>query len=152
MEQAGLTHGGFYRHFSSREALIDAAVTAALADGGRYTSGSELPDDALTVSVTGYLSAVHRDHPERGCAISSLGADVARGGENGRAAYADQVRASIDFLTRAINQKSPDHGDPRREAVAALATMVGALVMARATSGDELSDEILDATRTALLE
>jgi TetR/AcrR family transcriptional repressor of nem operon len=152
MEEAGLTHGGFYRHFSSRDALVDEAVAAALADGGRYTSGDDLPDDALTGIVTAYLSTTHRDHPEHGCAVTALGADVARAGDNARAAYADQVRAGIDYLTKAISQSDTANPDARREAVSTLATMVGALVMARATRDDDLSEEILNATRTTLLD
>lgn len=151
MEQAGLTHGGFYRHFGSRDALVDEAVAAALAHGGRYTSpDGGLPPDALRAAVDGYLSPAHRDHPETSCAVATLAADVARASSAARAAYADQVRRNIDFLARAISQRSPDSQDDRQQAIAVLAAMVGAILMARATAGTGLSDEILAAVHHAL--
>jgi TetR/AcrR family transcriptional regulator, transcriptional repressor for nem operon len=151
MEQAGLTHGGFYRHFSSRDALIDEAVAAALAHGGRYAGpGGGLPPDALRTVVGAYLSPAHRDHPEAGCAVAALAADVTRASGTARAAYTAQVRDNIDFLARAIDQHNPGSAGTRQEAITALAALVGAILMARATEGTSLSDEILATVRHAL--
>jgi TetR/AcrR family transcriptional repressor of nem operon len=151
MEQAGLTHGGFYRHFSSREDLVDAAVAAALADGGHYTSpAGALPPHALRATVDAYLSPAHRDHPEVGCAVAALAADVARASGTARAAYAAQVSDNIDFLARAISQRTPGSDDARQQAITALAAMVGAILMARATAGTSLSDEILATVHHAI--
>jgi TetR/AcrR family transcriptional repressor of nem operon len=153
MEQAGLTHGGFYRHFSSREDLIDAATAEALADGSRLTAteGSSPPPDALRAIVDAYLSPAHRGHPESGCAVAALAADVTRASDTARASYAAQVRQYVDVLTAAIRQRKPDSPSAREEAILALAAMAGGILIARATIGTDLSDEILQSVRQALL-
>lgn len=153
MGEAGLTHGGFYRHFDSREDLIDAAVTAALTDGSRYTSATdESTGDPLSGIVNAYLSPTHRDEPENGCAVAALSADVARASSSARAAYTQRVRTNIQALTEALEQKlGLDEVDARKEAITTLAAMVGAVVMARAATG-ELSDELLSTTREALID
>jgi TetR/AcrR family transcriptional repressor of nem operon len=150
MREAGLTHGGFYRHFGSREDLIDEAIDAALADGSRQVETRESPDhDAeLAQVIDGYVSAAHRDNPQVGCAVAALPTDVSRSGNRARRAYSRQVRRYIDRLVGLIRQADPD--TKRDEAVLTLSALVGAVAMSRAVDDPELSDEILARTASAL--
>jgi TetR/AcrR family transcriptional repressor of nem operon len=149
MREAGLTHGGFYRHFGSREELIDAAIDQALADGSRQTEAGEGADPAaLAKVINGYVSKAHRDNPEVGCGVAALPADVSRSGSRARGAYGRQVRRYIDRLVGLIRRPGADA--KRDEAVMILSALVGALSMARAVEDPELSDEILAGTARAL--
>src|SRR5271169_331472 len=149
MREAGLTHGGFYRHFGSREDLIDAAIGQALADGSRQTEAGEDADPtALGKVIDGYVSKAHRDKPEVGCGVAALPADVSRSSSAAREAYGRQVRRYIDRLVSLI--RCPEADAKRDEAVMMLSALVGALSMARAVEDPELSDEILAGTARAL--
>lgn len=150
MSEAGLTHGGFYRHFRSRDDLIAAAVDAALAHGSRRTDAAAGLGGgaALTAIIDGYLSQLHRDKPESGCAVAALPADVARGEERIRRAYAAQVQRYIDVLVELVPETEP--GSKRDDALLTLAALVGAVSIARAVDDRNLSDEILAGTARAL--
>ena len=142
MKDAGMTHGGFYRHFSSRDELVAEGVEHALRDGSRVVEALVNSKQAnLRSIVDGYLSAMHRDNRAASCAVTTLAGDVARSNDRTRLAYTRQVDMYVELLTRLIageNQKSK-----RTKAIAALATLVGALSMARAVSDENLSREIL---------
>jgi TetR/AcrR family transcriptional regulator, transcriptional repressor for nem operon len=146
MKEAGLTHGGFYRHFASREALVDEAIERALHDGGKGAldaiAASTLPRQTLLfMLIDWYLGTAHRDNLATSCAVTSLAADVSRGSERARAAYAHQVGVYLDLFTRLI---PGDRAKVRRtKAIAAWSTLVGALSMARAVNDDKLAREIL---------
>jgi TetR/AcrR family transcriptional regulator, transcriptional repressor for nem operon len=150
MREAGLTHGGFYRHFGSREDLIDEAIDAALTDGSRQAEPAESldPGTELAHIIDGYVSKAHRDNPQAGCAVAALPADVSRCGSRVRQAYSRQVRRYIDRLAGLIRQADPD--TKRDEAILTLSALVGAVAMARAVDDAELSDEILTGTANAL--
>jgi TetR/AcrR family transcriptional repressor of nem operon len=143
MAAAGLTHGGFYRHFASKEALLAEAIAQAFAE--RDTMLGELDerghDQARRDFLDGYLSAAHRDDPGGGCPTAGFGADVARDGDDGvaRAAYAKGVESYGRWWDGAGG-----------EDLAAVSTLVGALFLARATAGTPVSDRILEAARAAL--
>ena len=143
MRAAGLTHGGFYKHFGSRDDLVAEAVQQALAenDGVLGTLLSEA-SDPLATFVDWYTSAEHRDSPGTGCAVVSLGADVPRSDLRVQAAYAAQVQRYLDRLEGLL-------GD-RRRAAAALSTLVGSVLVARAVGPGALSEEILQAARDAV--
>ena len=132
MREAGLTHGGFYRHFGSREDLIDEAIDAALTDGSRQADTGESldPGAELAQIIDGYVSKAHRDNPQVGCAVAALPADVSRTGSRARQAYSRQVRRYIDRLVGLIRQAEPD--TKRDEAILTLSALVGAVAMARA--------------------
>ena len=100
MKAAGLTHGGFYGHFASKEELMARASERALAGslGGWRRLVEQAPDDALRRIVRSYLSEAHRDHPEQGCAVAAHGADVARQGSEVRASVAHGVGAHAALL------------------------------------------------------
>lgn len=142
MEAAGLTHGGFYRHFPSKEGLVAEAVARGL-DGAP-------PDDGMSPDayLARYLSPRHRDDPGGGCILAALGADVARGGPEARRPLTRAVADRIARLARWFARH--DEAAARERAIAALAGMVGALVLARAVDDPALSDEILAAARARL--
>ena len=146
MKQAGLTHGGFYRHFGSRDDLVAEAIVEALAQGSQrvQASASLSGPAALAAIVDGYLSRLHRDKPETGCAVAALPNDVARCGPRARAAYSRQVRAYLELLTDLTPDRDPD------QAHLILASVVGALLLARAVDDRGLSDEILERVAHAL--
>ena len=152
MREAGLTHGGFYRHFDSREQLIAEAVDAALVHGSRRTDAAAAIGGvaALDAIIDGYLSRLHRDKPGTGCGVAALPADVSRSGVNVRRAYARHVRRYLSVLTDLVPRREPEaqHDD----ATLVLAALVGAVSMARAVADPELADELLSRTRRALHE
>jgi TetR/AcrR family transcriptional regulator, transcriptional repressor for nem operon len=151
MGEAGLTHGGFYKHFASRDDLVAEAARHALADGARLTAEASGGDvDPLRAFVDIYLSPDHRDDPGTGCAVVALGADAAHGSEPVRDAYADRVRGFVGTLT-ALRPSSGDPDADRRHATTAMTALVGALLTARAVGDPVLSAQILADVREELL-
>lgn len=150
MKSAGLTHGGFYGHFSSKEDLMAQACARSLSGSldkwNRLVK--EAPDDPLSAITGDYLSVRHRDHPGRGCALTALGADIARLNPAVRQAVTVGVRSQIDVLAQLIPGKSKAVKHER--ALAAFASMVGAMVLARAVDDPALSAEILQAVSASL--
>jgi TetR/AcrR family transcriptional regulator, transcriptional repressor for nem operon len=152
MKEAGLTHGGFYAHFDSREALVVEAFAYAMDRSNerwRKMAEQTAPEQRLATIVDTYLSPLHRDDPGHGCAVPSLGAEIARESPKTRKAFAAKVEQMIEMIADQI----PDL--PRkvacREAAAAVATMMGTLVLARVAGSGEFSEEILAAGREAVL-
>jgi TetR/AcrR family transcriptional regulator, transcriptional repressor for nem operon len=152
MKDAGLTHGGFYAHFDSREALVIEAFTHAMDRGTerwRKLAEATPPDRRLKTIVESYLTPLHRDDPGHGCAIPTLGAEIARESPRTRKAFAARLEQMIDMLAAQI----PDlpRKAAREVAMATIATMMGTLVLARIAGSGEFSDEILDAGREGAL-
>lgn len=143
MASVGLTHGGFYGHFDSREALLAEALERAIAEGqakaGALVSRSSPRFSAI---VRSYLSRTHRDARDSGCALAALGADVARAGETPRQLMSGQIETFIDTAAEALD------GDEER-AIMAVSAMVGALTLSRVVTGAR-SDAILKAVRKQL--
>ena len=141
MKEAGLTHGGFYGHFASKDALAEEAVAHALEHStawqDRMTSLAEL------VSI--YLSPRHRADRANGCAVAALGADVARQRPVLRRTVAAGIRAQIDRIVSLLKGGTP--ANRRRRAIATYAGMVGALTLARAVDDPVLAQEILTAAQ-----
>jgi len=152
MKEAGLTHGGFYAHFASREALVIEAFIYAM---DRSLAGWRQKTEALPMAerfaaiVESYLSTSHRDDPGRGCALAALAAEIGRESVKTRRAFAGKLGEMIDLLTDAVPEGT--EAEKRRQAIAAVATMVGTLILARVGGNGDLSDEILAAGRQALL-
>ena len=145
MKAAGLTHGGFYGHFSSKDDLIAEAsaraLTRSLALWGKLAERAS--GDPLSAVAGAYLTSRHRDNPGAGCLLAALGPDVSRQGPLVRRAVTGYVRSAVDLLTKLVPGKS---GAARREkAISTYATLVGAMVIARAVDDRALSQEILDA-------
>ena len=145
MKEAGLTHGGFYGHFSSKDDLIAEASERALAESLALWSGlaSDRSGDPLPAVAAAYLSSEHRDNPGAGCVLAALGPDVSRQGPAVRRAVTDYVRSTVDLLSKLVPGKSK--AARRQKTISAYATLVGAMVMARAVDDLALSQEILDA-------
>jgi TetR/AcrR family transcriptional repressor of nem operon len=152
MKAADLTHGGFYGHFHSKEELIAEAcrkATAKAADNWRKTAAKS-PDDPYRALLTQYLRPRHRDELAQGCVFAALGADAARSGPLVQDAFADGLEPLINLLAQSAPGASK--AERRRRGIAAMAGLVGALLLARAIGKRDLSDEILEATRRELVD
>lgn len=145
MKEVGLTHGGFYGHFASKEDLIAEASACALKRSLKNWSefADHVPDDPLTAIADHYLSSNHRDNAGTGCLLAALGSDVSRQGPAVRRAVTDSIRSALDFLAKLLPDKTK--AAKRQKAINAYATLVGTMVMARAVDDPILSQEILDA-------
>ena len=149
MHEAGLTHGGFYRHFETRDELVAEAVERALHDGGQAMAAvAESPHDPLAAVIDAYLSTTHRDNLGTSCAVTTLAADVARTNPRARAAYTSQVGVYIEMLMRPAAARTCR--SRRATAITALSTLVGAVSMARAVDDEALSREILASAASEL--
>ncbi len=154
---AGLTHGGLYRHFESKDALVREACARAFDWSIAPLDGQEGADaDSLAARVQAYLSPQHRDSPGEGCPAAALAVDVARAGGDLSAVFAEGVERNIARFARVMagldGNQAPDAGQ-RARSMAMLSAMVGALVLARATAAANpaLSDEILQTVQQQLL-
>ena len=152
MKEAGLTHGGFYAHFDSREALVIEAFAYAMdrsMEHWRRAFGQVAPDKRLSMIVDSYLTPVHRDDPGHGCAVPTLGAEIVRESPKTRKAFAAKLEQMIDMMAEQLPDASGRAA--RRQAAATLATMMGTLVLSRIAGTSEFSDEILAAGRKSAL-
>jgi TetR/AcrR family transcriptional regulator, transcriptional repressor for nem operon len=152
MKEAGLTHGGFYAHFDSREALLIEAFAFAMDRGTehwRKLAEQTPPEKRLAAIVASYLTPLHRDDPGHGCAIPTLGAEIARESAKTRKAFAAKLERMIEMLAEQI--PGLPRKAARKQAAATIATMMGTLVLARIAGSGEFSDEILAAGREAAL-
>jgi len=153
MKEAGLTHGGFYAHFDSREALVVEAFAYAMdrsTERWRKLAEQTPPEDRLATIVDSYLTPLHRDDPGHGCAVPALGAEIARESPKTRKAFAAKLEQMLDMLAGQIPDVSRKLA--RKQAMATLATMMGTMVLARVAGSGEFSDEILAAGRDAVLD
>jgi TetR/AcrR family transcriptional repressor of nem operon len=152
MKEAGLTHGGFYAHFPSREALVIEAFSDAMdrsTERWRKALAELAPDKRLPAVVDHYLSPQHRDDVGHGCAVPALGAEIARESPKTRKAFAAKMESMVDVFADHI----PDvpRKIARKRAAAMIATLMGTVVMARIAGSGEFSDEILSSGREAAL-
>jgi TetR/AcrR family transcriptional repressor of nem operon len=148
MREAGLTHGGFYAHFASRDALVAEAIRSMF-EGGRQKFmarvGARTGPEALKAWIDSYVSREHRDNPGGGCAMAALLSDMARLEPAARAAFDDGIRGIVSRLSAHLPAAAEEH------AVSSLmAEMAGAVALARAVSDPPLSDRILKTSRAAL--
>jgi TetR/AcrR family transcriptional regulator, transcriptional repressor for nem operon len=153
MKEAGLTHGGFYAHFDSREALVIEAFAYAMdrsMEHWRKISEQTPSEKRLAQIVETYLTPLHRDDPGHGCSIPSLGAEIARESPKARKAFAGKLDEMIEMMADHIT--GVPRKAARKQAIATLATMAGTLLLARIAGTGELSDEFLKAGRDAALE
>jgi len=150
MNFAGLTHGGFYGHFASKEDLMAQACARALEGSldALHQVAERGGGNALSAVASAYLSPAHRDRPGEGCALAALGAEAARHGSPVRGAFTQGVRSLADRLTRLLPGKSKRA--KRERALAIFASMVGALVLARAVDDAELSEEVLQSVLASI--
>jgi AcrR family transcriptional regulator len=149
MKEAGLTHGGFYAHFRSREDMLAEAADRAGADGMALlarVAAAAPPGKGLEAMLRTYLSKEHAERVETGCAAAALGSELPRQAPKVRRAATRRIREMIDLVAR----QSPDRGRPgaQQRALVTTATAVGALVLARAVDDPRLAH----ALRTAALD
>jgi AcrR family transcriptional regulator len=140
MKEAGLTHGGFYAHFDSREGMLAEAADRAGADGMAVlarVAAAAPPKKALEAMLRAYLSKEHVEGVETGCAIAALGSEMPRQRPKVRRAATRRIKEMIDLVAR----QSPDRGQPgaHERALVTVATALGALVLARAVDDPELT-------------
>jgi TetR/AcrR family transcriptional repressor of nem operon len=153
MGAAGLTHGGFYGHFDSKESLAAIACGKAFEQSAmrrkERIDGADTPQAALSAITDAYLRSEHRDHPGSGCPVSALASDIAREAADKpvRAVYLDGLKQMLTSLTTLSTDADADIGAAEQTALQRMAMLVGALTLARATAGDPVSDAFLDAGR-----
>ena len=148
MKAAGLTHGAFYAHFPSKDALEAEAVERAFTQSdNRFYALTANAGDPRRVFLDSYLSAAHRDHPGSGCVMAALGPEIARDSA-ARKPFTQRVKHMIEGMAARFTWKR--RGSARRNAIHLLSTAVGALTLARAVDDPGLSDEILESVRDSL--
>lgn len=146
MKEAGLTHGAFYAHFSSRDAMLAEAARCAFAQSAanlsKVTSGAP-PEEALSQLLGAYLSKAHQEQVATGCPLAALGSETARQTPEVRRVATQHVKEVIDLVARL----SPDWGQPgaHQRALVTVSTMVGALLLARAVDDPGLSESLREA-------
>lgn len=156
MRQVGLTHGGFYAHFDSKDALVAETCAHGLGTTIKQmfrSAEKAAPRKKLQTILDVYLSPRHRDDPASGCTIPALGAEIAREPAEVRHAFTQSIQSLLDRLkplmpdigTAADDEQTDD--EQTDKALALLSGMAGAVLLARAVDDPALSDRILDATR-----
>ena len=146
MKEAGLTHGAFYAHFTSREAMLAEAAGRACAESAAAAAdavASAPPGKALASMLGAYLSREHLEHFDIGCPLVALGSETSRQAPEVRRVATRHIKEMIDLVAR----QSPDWGQPgaHQRALVTIATMVGALLLARAVDDPTLSDGLRQA-------
>jgi TetR/AcrR family transcriptional repressor of nem operon len=143
MKEAGLTVGGFYKHFESRDALVAEAVGSALGSWQARIDNEAAAGEKLTFArlVADYLSTAHRDAPGKGCAVSALVCDISRSGDQTRGIFTEKVRRDIALIAGLLDGENAETN--RAQAILAFCALVGALSLSRAVSDDDVSHEIL---------
>ena len=141
MAAAGLTHGGFYRHFDSKDQIVAEACADATESAIARFFSTKSPKSGLKARVAKYLSPAHRDDPSAGCPLAALGSEIARCDEKTRAAATQAFLELVNIIAAESGKTRPDVA--RRRALVAAATMIGALTMSRIVTDPELSAGIL---------
>jgi TetR/AcrR family transcriptional repressor of nem operon len=148
MKTADLTHGAFYAHFPSKDALVAEAGVAALGEIERRVARAAETDSPLEAFVGRYLSEDHRDRPGNGCALAAFGSDMVRQPEAVREAFTEEFERLVDTLANGLDW--PDDADPRKSALQLISTLVGTMILSRAVTNRQLSREILSAAHEQL--
>lgn len=152
MARAGLTHGGFYAHFASKDALVAEAIGTMFEGARRRAAALDASDDprgALRRYVEFYLSAAHRDSRAQGCPLPALSGDFARAGAPMRERFGAGIAALTGRIARVLDAIGV--ADAAGEATALMAQLVGAVALARSVGDGAQSDAILDRTRAAIV-
>jgi TetR/AcrR family transcriptional repressor of nem operon len=153
MAAAGLTHGGFYRHFASKDQLVTEACHKALlslTDGLGACMAEKSPNHALPLLLERYLSRTHRDHPATGCVLAALGSELARSDAATRDAATNGFLRLAGLIARQLKTLPPDEAQGRSLAIAA--AMVGAITLSRILTDAPTSNALLRATKNYILQ
>lgn len=154
MADAGLTHGGFYAHFSSKETLVKEALAAASMKSrdhlqGQIDQARAEGRDPLEAIVRSYLTVTHRDRPDRGCSVAALGSEIARHPRKTREAFTEGLEKTMGIIASAMPESIPNR---QERAYAIFSTLIGALQLARAISDSTMSQAVIDAGVAAALQ
>jgi TetR/AcrR family transcriptional repressor of nem operon len=158
MKEVGLTVGGFYKHFDSRDDLVVEALRAASWQRPVQPADATEPSLSLAGFIDDYLSEKHRDRPGSGCLIGALAGDVARSNKRIRALTTEKVRSALELIAGLLPDKQDEAGSAinggpelaRKRAALVFSALVGAIALSRAVSDPSLSDEILQSVRELL--
>jgi TetR/AcrR family transcriptional repressor of nem operon len=144
MKEAGLTVGGFYKHFDSRDDLVAEAVSSAFGGWKRRVEAAKSAGAPVSYEklIGEYLNEAHRDNPGTGCAFSALAPEIARSDKRTRALTSEQVRNDIQLIATLLPGR--DKRTARSRAILIFSALVGAMSLARAVSNEALSREILE--------
>jgi TetR/AcrR family transcriptional repressor of nem operon len=155
MADVGLTHGGFYAHFSSKETLVKEAIAAA-SQKSRDRLEREIEKaraegrDPLESIVRQYLTSLHRDRPDRGCCVAALGSEIARHPRKTREAFTEALDKTLAIIASALPGSVTTHRKEKASAI--FSTMIGALQLSRAVSDSAMSQSVIDAGIAAALQ
>ena len=144
MKALGLTHGGFYAHFDSKQALVKTVLQEATSDMDKVVAQAVASPSPIDTLIDHYLSVSHRDHPEHGCPLPTLAAEMGQRGES-----SELVDEAIEHRLSLIAQRLSGH-DAEGRAVALWSGMVGALMLSRSVKNPDLSNRILEDARRTL--
>lgn len=151
MASAGLTHGGFYSHFPSKDALIKEAVEEAIEQFKASMKNTlESNEDKFEAIIRSYLSEHHRDNPETGCVAGTLAPEIARHSPAVRAVFTKSIFEYIDMLASLLPASATLEAR-RSVAMAVISGTTGMIQLARAVDDEELSEQILEAGIAACL-
>ena len=144
MKEAGLTVGGFYKHFDSRDDLVAEAVSSAFGGWKRRVDAAKAggPSVSLAKVIDEYLNETHRDNPGSGCAFSALAPEIARSDKRTRSLTSEQVQSDVQLIATLL--PGSDKRAARSRAILIVSALVGAMSLARAVSDEALSREILE--------
>ncbi|KKB11622.1 hypothetical protein VE25_11560 [Devosia geojensis] len=136
MDAAGMTHGGFPRHFANKQELVNEALASA-ADEQRVSNGTSSGD--FETFANAYLTRQHRDHPETGCVFAALGGEISRAPAETRHVLSERIQRQVEAFG--------DDPDMQAAALGRWSTLIGAMVLARLVEPEDLSDQIIAAAR-----
>jgi TetR/AcrR family transcriptional repressor of nem operon len=148
MAKAGLTHGGFYAHFESKDDLVAEAIEQMFVEGRQHHAevvGGKPPAQALADYIDYYLSKPHRDTPSAGCALPTLATDLPRLSDRAKQAFGRGYSGLINWISRLLEEIG--HADPKGAANSVVSEMVGAVALARCLPDQDRSDALLESSR-----
>lgn len=145
MKALGLTHGGFYAHFKSKDELVEIALRAATEEMGALVADKFNQDKPLEGFIDMYLSDAHRDHPERGCPLPTMAAELGQRGQP-----SPSVDSAVQHRAGLIAQALGNSKEAQAQSLVMLSTLIGALVLSRSVEDQEFAARILTTAREAL--
>jgi AcrR family transcriptional regulator len=145
MKALGLTHGGFYAHFKSKDDLVETALRSATEEMGALVNAKFAEDNPLQGFIDMYLSDAHRDHPERGCPLPTMAAEMGQRGQPSPSVDST-VQHRVDLMAQALGGGE----DAGKQSLVMLSTLIGALVLSRSVEDQDFAARILTTTREAL--
>ena len=145
MKALGLTHGGFYAHFKSKDDLVETALRSATEEMGAVVAGKFAEDKPLEGFIDLYLSDAHRDHPERGCPLPTMAAELGQRGQP-----SPSVDRAVQHRADLMAQALGDGEAAEAQSLVMLSTLIGALVLSRSVEDQDFAARILSTAREAL--